>query len=77
MANPSIPGIPPSFWDDRRKRFADEIADMKAQLAPLEDGSQFLRQGGTDVTAHWIDHLRKTIKNYEEILEALKRGEVR
>jgi hypothetical protein len=41
-----------------------------------------LRSIGTDgvmhdVTEGWISHFRRTIKNYQSILDALKRGEER
>jgi hypothetical protein len=81
MANPLPPGLPPGFWDDYRKRIEADIAEAKRDLAPLESGEMHLRSGGTngvmrDVTAHWIAHFRRVIKNYETILAALKRGEL-
>jgi hypothetical protein len=82
MANPLPPGLPPGFWDDYRKRIESDIADAKRDLAPLESGEMWLRSAGTDgmmrdVTTHWIGHFKRVIKNYEAILDALKRGELR
>jgi hypothetical protein len=82
MVNSLPPGIPASFWDDYRARYEAEIAEVQKQLAPLESGHMHLYEAGTngvrrDVTTDWIDRLRKTIKNYEAILDALKRGELR
>ena len=82
MANPLPPGLPPGFWEDYRKRIESDITDAKRDLAPLESGEMRLRSGGTDgvmrdVTTHWIGHFKRVIKNYEAILDALKRGELR
>lgn len=82
MANPLPPGLPLGFWRDYRKRYETEILQLEKELAPLESGEMRLRSGGTDgimrdVTSHWIGHLRKTIKNYQAIVDAVKRGELR
>lgn len=81
MANPLPSGLPPGFWEDYRKRIESDIAEVKRDLAPLESGKMQLRSAGTngvmrDVTADWIAHFRRTIKNYEAMLDALKRGEL-
>ncbi|HEX3708999.1 MAG TPA: hypothetical protein VHV56_03840 [Pseudolabrys sp.] len=77
MANPLPPGIPAEFWDDYIKRYESEIDDLRKQLAPLENGEMQLRANGRDVNQHWISFLRHTIQNYQSIIEAVKRGELR
>jgi hypothetical protein len=82
MANPSPPDLPPGFWDDYRKRIESDIASLRRDLDPLESGEMHLRSIGTDgvmhdVTESWISHFRRTIKNYQSILDALKRSEQR
>jgi hypothetical protein len=81
MANPLPPDLPPRFWDDYRKRIESDIASLRRDLDPLESGEMHLRSIGTDgvmhdVTESWISHFRRTIKNYQSILEALKRSEL-
>jgi hypothetical protein len=81
MANPLPPGLPPGFWDDYRERYETEIEALRKELAPLQSGDLRLRSGGTDgimrdVTEHWITHLRHTIKNYQAMVDAVKRGEL-
>ena len=74
MGNPLPPGLPPGFWEDYRKRIESEIADLKRDLARFELGEMHLLSAGADVTEHWIAHFRRTINNYETILDALKEG---
>ena len=81
-ANSLPPRLPPGFWDDYRKRVEADIASLRRDLDPLESGEMHLRSIGTDgvmhdVTESWISHLRRTIKTYQAILDALKRGELR
>jgi len=78
MANP----LPPGFWDDYRKRIEADIASLRRDLDPLESGEMHLRSIGTDgvmhdVTESWISHFRRTIKNYQSILDAIKKCELR
>jgi len=82
MANPLPPGLPPGFWDDYRKRIESDIASLRRDMDPLESGEMHLRSIGTDgvmhdITETWISHFRRTIKNYQSILDALKRNELR
>jgi len=81
-ANPLPPRLPPGFWDDHRKRVEADIASLRRDLDPLESGEMHLRSIGTDgvmhdVTESWISHFRRTIKNYQAILDVLKNSEPR
>jgi hypothetical protein len=81
MTTPLPPGIPPSFWEEYRKRIEADIADVRRDLAPLEAGEMRLgsRQGGEpwrDVTGEWIEHHKRTIATYEAILAALAKKEL-
>ena len=76
MANPLPSGLPPGFWDDYRKRYEDEIAYMEEQLAPMESGELRITGTSRDQTKHWIAHFRGTIRKYQDIVDAVKRGEL-
>lgn len=76
MVKPLPPGLPPGFWDDYRKRYEDEIAYMQEQLAPLEKGELRVTGNGRDETQHWIAHFRGTIRKFQGIVDAVKRGEL-
>jgi hypothetical protein len=81
MANPLPPGIPPSFWDDYRKRYEAELDQARKDLAPLEAGEQRIgtRTGSgpwRDITQDWIEHHKRTIAKFEAILAALKKGQL-
>lgn len=76
MAKPLPPGLPPGFWDDYRKRYEDEIAHMQEQLAPLEKGELRVVGNGRDETQHWIAYFHGTIRKYQGIVDAVKRGEL-
>ena len=52
-----------------------EIANLKAMLEPLKSGRMLMgtkRPGEpwTDTTQAWIDHLKKTVKMYEALVDS-------
>jgi len=52
-----------------------EITDLKAMLEPLESGKMTMqtrppRGPWTDTTQSWVDHLKKTIKMYQVIVDS-------
>ncbi len=76
MAKPLPPGLPPGFWDDYRKRYEDDIAYTREQLALFEKGELRLTRNGRDESQHWIAHFRETIRKFQSIVDAVKRGEL-
>ena len=69
-------GIPPGFWDDLCKRYADEIVFAREQLQRLERGELHISSNHRDETSNWIAHFRATIVKFQGIIDAVKRGEM-
>jgi hypothetical protein len=80
MANPLPPDIPPSFWDDYRKRIEADLAQVRKDLAHLESGEMRLGERKVDgpwrdITEQWIKHYKHTIGTFEAMLAALNKKE--
>jgi hypothetical protein len=57
------------------EQWKHEIANLNAMLEPLESGRMHVgtkRHGEpwTDTTQAWIDHLKKTVKMYEALVDS-------
>jgi hypothetical protein len=76
MARPLPPSLPDGFWDDYIKRYEGEIAFMREQLAPMENGELRVIANHVDQTKHWIAHFHAMIRKYQGIIAAVKRGEL-
>lgn len=81
MPQPLPQGVPPGFWADYLKRFEEDIARLKSELARLENGD--MRVGKRELSGPWIDITpeviasdRHAITEYEAILAALSRNEL-
>jgi hypothetical protein len=60
--------------DDYIEQLKHEIANLRAMLEPLESGrihtgTRRTGEGWTDTTAGWVDHLNKTIKMYQVVVD--------
>ena len=61
--------------DDLLDQLKHEIANLKTMLEPLQSGKMRMgtrRLDGpwTDTTQAWVDHLSKTIKMYQAIVDS-------
>jgi hypothetical protein len=69
-----------SIIDDFVRHLEGEIADLKAELEPLESGRMFLYRGPSgsqlkDITAEEIGKLKSSIRSIEAVLAQYRKKE--